>query len=137
MKNGAKMPQGMKRILWNAALLLVLTGVLCALYALLVINGVLGQETAAAAALVLLGASALFTAWLGSRRTKEKRLQSAMLSAAAVLLVLLIIHVLFLPSGMPGVLPVIAAIIGSTLLGCLAAGSRPHGAKRPVARRRR
>ena len=54
-----------------------------------------------------------------------------------VLLVLLIIHVLFLPNGMPGVLPVIAAIIGSTLLGCLAAGNRAHGAKRPVARRRR
>ena len=131
------MPGGMKSVLWNATLLLALTGALCALYALLVINGVTGQGTAVPAALVLLGLSALFTAWHCSRRAKEKRLQNAMLSAAAVLLVLLIIHMLFLPAGMPGILPVMAVMIGCTLLGCLLAGGKAHGAKHPAVRHRR
>ena len=134
MKRTRSKPVGQGRGLARSVLLLiVLTAVLCALCAALVMGGILPQTAVPAASAAALGLAALIAGAHAARQAGEKKLLYAVLPAACVLALLFVLSLILFPheaSGVP-VTPIVA--LPASAVGCLLTMRK----KRPYARRRR
>lgn len=131
--NGKRTPAAQKAawaMLWGTLRLIGLALALCALYALLVIRGMVGQNTLRVATPVLLGIAAFAAALLCGQGTKTNRLPRAMLPVGIFALLALVCQLIFVRSGVGGAPAVLGALAGGTLLGCLPGKSPAHRAVR-------
>ena len=134
MKRTRSKPVGQGRGLARSVLLLiVLTAVLCALCAALVMGGILPQTAVSAASAAALGLAALIAGAHAARQAGEKKLLYAVLPAACVLALLFVISRILFPHEASGVPVTLIVALPASAVGCLLTVRK----KRPYARRRR
>lgn len=134
MKRTRSKPVGQGRGLARSVLLLiVLTAVLCALCAALVMGGILPQNTVPAASAAALGLAALIAGAHAARQAGEKKLLYAVLPAACVLALLFVLSLILFPHEASGVPVTLIVALPASAVGCLLTMRK----KRPYARRRR
>lgn len=134
MKRTRSKPVGQGRGLVRSMLLLiVLTAVLSALCAALVMGGILPQNAVPAASAAALGLAALIAGAHAARQAGEKRLLYAVLPAACVLALLFVISRILFPHEASGVPVTLIVALPASAVGCLLTMRK----KRPYARRRR
>ena len=134
MKRTRSKPVGQGRGLARSALLLiVLTAVLSALCAALVMGGILPQNAVPAASAAALGVAALIAGAHAARQAGEKKLLYAMLPAACVLALLFVISRILFPHEASGVPVTLIVALPASAVGCLLTMRK----KRPYTRRRR
>ena len=134
MKRTRSKPVGQGRGLARSVLLLiVLTAVLCALCAALVISGILPQTAVPAASAAALGVAALIAGAHAARQAGEKKLLYAVLPAACVLALLFVLSLILFPHEASGVPVTLIVALPASAVGCLLTMRK----KRPYARRRR
>ncbi len=134
MKRTRSKPVGQGRGLARSVLLLiVLTAVLCALCAALVMGGILPQTAVSAASAAALGLAALIAGAHAARQAGEKKLLYAMLPAACVLALLFVLSLILFPHEASGVPVTLIVALPASAVGCLLTMRK----KRPYARRRR
>ena len=114
-------------------LLIVLTAVLCALCAALVMGGILPQNAVPAASAAALGVAALIASAHAARQAGEKKLLYAVLPAACVLALLFVLSLILFPHEASGVPVTLIVALPASAVGCLLTMRK----KRPYARRRR
>lgn len=134
MKRTRSKPVGQGRGLARSVLLLiVLTAVLSALCAALVMGGILPQNAVPAASAAALGVAALIAGAHAARQAGEKKLLYAMLPAACVLALLFVLSLILFPHEASGVPVTLIVALPASAVGCLLTMHK----KRPYARRRR
>ena len=134
MKRTRSKPVGQGRGLVRSMLLLiVLTAVLCALCAALVMGGILPQTAIPAASAAALGLAALIAGAHAARQAGEKKLLYAVLPAACVLALLFVLSLILFPHEASGVPVTLIVALPASAVGCLLTMRK----KRPYARRRR
>ena len=134
MKRTRSKPVGQGRGLARSVLLLiVLTAVLCALCAALVMGGILPQTAVSAASAAALGLAALIAGAHAARQAGEKKLLYAVLPAACVLALLFVLSLILFPHEASGVPVTLIVALPASAVGCLLTMRK----KRPYARRRR
>lgn len=134
MKRTRSKPVGQGRGLARSVLLLiVLTAVLCALCAALVMGGILPQTAVPAASAAALGLAALIAGAHAARQAGEKKLLYAVLPAACVLALLFVLSLIFFPHEASGVPVTLIVALPASAVGCLLTMRK----KCPYARRRR
>lgn len=134
MKRTRSKPVGQGRGLARSMLLLiVLTAVLCALCAALVMGGILPQTAVPAASAAALGLAALIAGAHAARQAGEKKLLYAVLPAACVLALLFVLSLILFPHEASGVPVTLIVALPASAVGCLLTMRK----KRPYARRRR
>lgn len=134
MKRTRSKPVGQGRGLARSVLLLiVLTAVLCALCAALVMGGILPQTAVSAASAAALGLAALIAGAHAARQAGEKKLLYAVLPAACVLALLFVLSLILFPHEASGVPVTLIVALPASAVGCLLTVRK----KRPYARRRR
>ena len=134
MKRTRSKPVGQGRGLARSVLLLiVLTAVLSALCAALVMGGILPQNAVPAASAAALGVAALIAGAHAARQSGEKKLLYAMLPAACVLALLFVISRILFPHEASGAPVTLIVALPASAVGCLLTMRK----KRPYARRRR
>lgn len=134
MKRTRSKPVGQGRGLARSMLLLiVLTAVLSALCAALVMGGILPQNTVPAASAAALGLAALIAGAHAARQAGEKKLLYAVLPAACVLALLFVLSLILFPHEASGVPVTLIVALPASAVGCLLTMRK----KRPYARRRR
>ena len=117
----------------SVLLLIVLTAVLCALCAALVMGGILPQNAVPAASAAALGVAALIAGAHAARQSGEKKLLYAVLPAACVLALLFVLSLILFPHEASGVPVTLIVALPASAVGCLLTMRK----KRPYARRRR
>ena len=134
MKRTRSKPVGQGRGLARSVLLLiVLTAVLCALCAALVMGGILPQNAVPAASAAALGVAALIAGAHAARQSGEKKLLYAVLPAACVLALLFVLSLILFPHEASGVPVTLIVALPASAVGCLLTMRK----KRPYTRRRR
>lgn len=134
MKRTRSKPVGQGRGLARSVLLLImLTAVLCALCAALVMGGILPQTAVPAASAAALGLAALIAGAHAARQAGEKKLLYAVLPAACVLALLFVLSLILFPHEASGVPVTLIVALPASAVGCLLTMRK----KRPYARRRR
>ena len=134
MKRTRSKPVGQGRGLARSVLLLiVLTAVLCALCAALVMGGILPQTAVSAASAAALGLAALIAGAHAARQAGEKKLLYAVLPAACVLALLFVLSLILFPHEASGAPVTLIVALPASAVGCLLTMRK----KRPYARRRR
>lgn len=134
MKRTRSKPVGQGRGLARSMLLLiVLTAVLSALCAALVMGGILPQTAVPAASAAALGLAALIAGAHAARQAGEKKLLYAMLPAACVLALLFVLSLILFPHEASGVPVTLIVALPASAVGCLLTMRK----KRPYTRRRR
>ena len=134
MKRTRSKPVGQGRGLVRSMLLLiVLTAVLCALCAALVMGGILPQTAVPAASAAALALAALIAGAHAARQAGEKKLLYAVLPAACVLALLFVLSLILFPHEASGVPVTLIVALPASAVGCLLTMRK----KRPYARRRR
>ena len=134
MKRTRSKPVGQGRGLTRSVLLLiVLTAVLCALCAALVMGGILPQTAVSAASAAALGLAALIAGAHAARQAGEKKLLYAVLPAACVLALLFVLSLILFPHEASGAPVTLIVALPASAVGCLLTMRK----KRPFARRRR
>ena len=134
MKRTRSKPVGQGRGLARSVLLLiVLTAVLSALCAALVMGGILPQNAVPAASAAALGVAALIAGAHAARQAGEKKLLYAMLPAACVLALLFVLSLILFPHEASGVPVTLIVALPASAVGCLLTMRK----KRPYTRRRR
>lgn len=134
MKRTRSKPVGQGRGLARSVLLLiVLTAVLCALCAALVMGGILPQTAVSAASAAALGLAALIAGAHAARQAGEKKLLYAVLPAACVLALLFVLSLILFPHEASGAPVTLIVALPASAVGCLLTVRK----KRPYARRRR
>lgn len=134
MKRTRSKPVGQGRGLARSVLLLiVLTAVLSALCAALVMGGILPQNAVPAASAAALGLAALIAGAHTARQAGEKKLLYAVLPAACVLALLFVLSLILFPHEASGVPVTLIVALPASAVGCLLTMRK----KRPYARRRR
>lgn len=134
MKRTRSKPVGQGRGLARSVLLLiVLTAVLSALCAALVMGGILPQNAVPAASAAALGLAALIAGAHAARQAGEKKLLYAVLPAACVLALLFVLSLILFPHEASGVPVTLIVALPASAVGCLLTMRK----KRPYARRRR
>lgn len=134
MKRTRSKPVGQGRGLARSMLLLiVLTAVLCALCAALVMGGILPQTAVSTASAAALGLAALIAGAHAARQAGEKKLLYAVLPAACVLALLFVLSLILFPHEASGAPVTLIVALPASAVGCLLTMRK----KRPYARRRR
>lgn len=134
MKRTRSKPVGQGRGLARSMLLLiVLTAVLSALCAALVMGGILPQTAVPAASAAALGLAALIAGAHAARQAGEKKLLYAVLPAACVLALLFVLSLILFPHEASGVPVTLIVALPASAVGCLLTMRK----KRPYTRRRR
>lgn len=134
MKRTRSKPVGQGRGLARSVLLLiVLTAVLCALCAALVMGGILPQTAVPAASAAALGLAALIAGAHAARQAGEKKLLYAMVPAACVLALLFVLSLILFPHEASGAPVTLIVALPASAVGCLLTMRK----KRPYTRRRR